>query len=133
MRNTFTVAAIAALIALAPAAAQAATECQAAQTGGAGTDAASAWENWQDNVASAYGAAWAKLNLAQNKSVVPISLPSLGGGTITTYSALAVPCRTVRLTAGLTANVGDFGVMQTEPAPTVQGTFKKLKLATSFQ
>ena len=133
MRNALTIAAIATLIALVPAAAQAGTECQSSPAGGTGTDAASAWENWHDNVANAYGAAWATLELAQSKSVAPFSPPTLGSST-TVYMAFAIPCRTVRVSAGLANNVGNLDLMQGNDAgPKVHGTFKKLKLSATFQ
>jgi hypothetical protein len=133
MRTTLTIAALTALIALTPVAAQAGTECQSAPTVGGGSSAAVAWQNWQDNVANAYGSAWAKLDLAQNRSVAPITLPGLFGPDVTTYTAVGTPCRTVRVTAGLTNNVGNFEVMQSDDAgPKAFGAVKKHKLAVSF-
>lgn len=132
MRSIVTVAAFTALIALAPAAAQAATECQSSLAAGSAADAAGAWEAWEDNVASAYGAAWAKLELAQNRNVLPISIPSLSG-TFTTYTAYAIPCRKTRIGADMLANVGDFELMQSnepEIAPTMN--FKHAKKLVKF-
>lgn len=128
MRTTLTIAVLTALIALAPAAAQAGTECQSAQAAGTGSSAADAWQDWQDNVAGSYGAAWAKLDLAQNKGVLPFTNPFPGGSTI--YTAMAIPCRAVRVTAGLANNVGNLDMMQGDDAnPTAPMAVKKYKLA----
>jgi hypothetical protein len=133
MRTTLAIAAIATLMALAPAAAMAATECQGSPAGGTGSDAASAWENWHDNVTNAYGAAWAKLELAQSKSVAPFAPPTLGPST-TIYMAFAIPCRTVRVSAGLANNVGNLDLMQSNDAgPSATTMFKKHKLVATFR
>lgn len=131
MRTTFTIATFAALIAFTPLAAQAGTECQSSASAGSGSSAAIAWQDWQDNVASAYGSAWAKLDLAQNRNVAAITLPGLFGPDITTYTAVGTPCRMVRVTAGLTNAVGNFEVMQDNDAgPKAFGAVKKHKLVT---
>lgn len=131
MRTTLTIATLATLIALAPVAAQAGTECQTSAAVGAGSSPDVAWQVWQDNVASSYGSAWAKLELAQNRSVASITLPGLFGPDITTYTAVGTPCRTVRITAGLAGNVGNFEVMQSDDGgPKASGAVKKYKIAT---
>jgi len=133
MRNALTIAAMAALITLAPAAALAGTECQSSPQLGAGSSPDAAWANWQDAVANAYGSAWAKLNLAQNRNVSSVTLPGLFTTPTTTYMATATPCRTVRVNAAMVNNVGNLELMESNDAgPKVHGTFSKHKLMATF-
>lgn len=133
MRNALTIAAVAALIALSPAAALAGTECQNAPKMGAGTSPDQAWAKWREVVTTAYGPAWASLELAQNRDVTSVTLPGLFTGPNTTYMASGVPCRTVRIGAGMANATGNLDMMDSNDAgPKAQGTFSKRKLMAKF-
>ena len=123
MRSIVTVAAFTALIAMAPAAAQAATQCKSVVLG-AGPSDSSAWNVWRQAVTSQYGAAWADLSLAKNKTTDQVNL-----ALAVEYFVSAVPCRVLRVDSALLNNIGDLEVMQTnEPAAASTPTFKHGKL-----